>query len=71
MENATYHKALQHTQYQCRDRGIDVALQYNRTGSDGSEFDALLLCDHKGAGQQLAAQAGKLVFPPFDPQQSR
>ena len=26
------------------------------------ELDALLLCDRKGAGQQLAAQAGKSSF---------
>ncbi|KAL9625937.1 MAG: hypothetical protein Q9204_007717 [Flavoplaca sp. TL-2023a] len=57
-KDTAYHKAFQHTQYQCREQGIDAALRFNCADSDGVEFDALLLCDHKGAGQQLAAQAG-------------
>ncbi|CAL8582722.1 hypothetical protein XPA_008370 [Xanthoria parietina] len=58
MEDRTYSKALQYIRYQCRDRGIDAALHLNNDGSTTIEFDALLLCDHKQAGQQLAAQAG-------------
>ncbi|CAO1606252.1 hypothetical protein XANCAGTX0491_009753 [Xanthoria calcicola] len=57
MEDETYSKALQYIRYQCRDRGIDAALHLIDHSSGPAEFDALLLCDHKKAGQQLAAQA--------------
>ncbi|KAI4253847.1 MAG: hypothetical protein L6R42_007428 [Xanthoria sp. 1 TBL-2021] len=58
MKDETYSKALQYTRYQSRNQGIDAALHFNKDASGTAKFDALLLCDHKGAGQQLAAQAG-------------
>ncbi|KAL8993802.1 MAG: hypothetical protein Q9169_006073 [Polycauliona sp. 2 TL-2023] len=58
LEDETYSKALQYTQYQCRTQGIDAALHSSEDKTCPIEYDALLLCDHKGAGQQLAAQAG-------------
>jgi len=62
--NETYHHALKYTQNKCRTEGIDAALKY--TADDGlREFDALLLCDRLGPGQQLAAQAGKSFFIPM------
>ena len=54
-EDETYCKALDYMQHQCRTEGIDAALK--ETGTDEG-FDALLLFDRKGAGQQIAAQAG-------------
>lgn len=66
IEDETYSKALQYIRYQCRDRGIDAALHLNNDGPTTIEFDALLLCDHKKAGQQLAAQAGVPIFASFD-----
>ena len=56
-ETEIYHQALNYTQQKCRTEGIDATLK-----DDGNEdFDALLLFDRKGAGQQLAAQAGEKV----------
>lgn len=54
----TYSKALNYTRLQCGVQGIDAALKFDGQNGDTVEFDALLLCDRKGAGQQLAAQAG-------------
>ncbi|KAF6220520.1 hypothetical protein HO133_002953 [Letharia lupina] len=51
----TYYQALHYTQQKCRTEGIDAALKDNKTNT---VFDALILFDRKGAGQQLAAQAG-------------
>lgn len=51
-----YHQALNYIRHKCRTEGIDAALQDRKTGEN---FDALILFDRKGAGQQLAAQAGK------------
>lgn len=65
MENETYSKALQYTRHKCRVEGIDAALKFGDDGVGTTEFDALLLCDHKGAGQQLAAQAGTQTSAPF------
>lgn len=58
MEDETYAKALEYVQHQCRTQGIDAALKSGAEDDGGAEFDALLLCDRKGAGQQIAAQAG-------------
>ena len=41
-----------------REEGIDAALHHATNDGQTIELDALLLCDRKGAGQQLAAQAG-------------
>ena len=62
MEDETYFKALQYIRCQCRDRGIDAALHLIDHSSGMAEFYALLLCDHKKAGQQLAAQAGMPIL---------
>ncbi|KAF1356424.1 amidase [Delphinella strobiligena] len=50
--------ALSHIRKQCRENGIDAALKYRdeKTGKQ-VDLDALLFCDIKGAGQQIAAQA--------------
>lgn len=58
-EDTTYRHALTHTQTQCRAEGIDAALRYTTAGHQTHSFDALLLCDRLGSGQQKAAQAGK------------
>lgn len=66
-----YHAALKHITSQCRENGIDAALKY-RVHSDAPaslfanhnergeirELDALLFCDVKRGGIQIAAQAG-------------
>jgi amidase len=55
VKDETYHAALNHIQSQCRENGIDAALQ----DPDSPEvLDALLFCDIKMAGQCIAAQAG-------------
>lgn len=46
-------------QKQSRSEGIDAALKHVTKDGKRIVLDALLLCDRKGAGQQLAAQAGK------------
>ncbi|KAL8917055.1 MAG: hypothetical protein Q9208_008171 [Pyrenodesmia sp. 3 TL-2023] len=67
VEDETYFHALQYTRYQCRDRGIDAALKCDNDESVSTvELDALILCDRKGAGQQLAAQAGLPTKAPFN-----
>lgn len=43
-------------QKQCRENGIDAALHPTVNGKRQS-LDALLFCDVRGAGQQIAAQA--------------
>lgn len=48
-------EALAYTRKECREEGIDAALQ--RSGELPGEFSALLLCDSKSVGQQIAAQA--------------
>lgn len=58
MEDEAYLRALEYIQHQCRTQGIDAALRSGIEDDGRAEFDALLLCDRKGAGQQLAAQAG-------------
>ena len=63
LEDATYSTALCHMKRQCRDNGIDAALRVDNDTNSGEKFDALLLCDRKGAGQQLAAQAGTVIDP--------
>lgn len=64
-EDETYAKALQYTRHKCRVQGIDAALKFDGDGIGTVEFDSLLLCDRKGAGQQLAAQAGMATSEPF------
>ena len=58
VEDETYQQALKHIQSQCRENGIDAALTATTEEGQTVELDALLLCDRKGAGQQIAAQAG-------------
>ena len=53
IKDETYYAALHRCQTQCRQNGIDAALEYN-----GAKLDALLFCDIKMAGQCIAAQAG-------------
>ncbi|KIV97275.1 hypothetical protein PV10_01043 [Exophiala mesophila] len=71
IKDEIYHQALEHITKQCRGNGIDAAL-YRRTrvggepvppdkddhGGQDSQFDALLFCDAKAGGIQIAAQAG-------------
>ena len=62
VEDETYHRALQYIQHQSREGGIDAALKLPGLNDDpeGPELDALIMCDRKGVGQQMAAQAGEL-----------
>ncbi|KAL9580666.1 MAG: hypothetical protein Q9212_004354 [Teloschistes hypoglaucus] len=57
-KDQTYYDALEYTQNMTRTQGIDAALRPFGTDGQTIELDALLLCDRKGAGQMLAAQAG-------------
>lgn len=59
-KDETYHNALEYTQRKSRAEGIDAALRYVTAEGEEAEFDALLLCDRKGPGQQMAAQAGEI-----------
>lgn len=71
IKDETYHRALEHITKQCRGNGIDAALNGSTTVEGGSlptdkvdevgqdsQFDALLFCDVKAGGIQIAAQAG-------------
>lgn len=68
IKDETYYAALKHIQFQCRENGIDAALQrppeHRREESEpddeaeGTLLDALLFCDVKAGGIQIAAQAG-------------
>ncbi|KAH0848924.1 hypothetical protein AYO21_08744 [Fonsecaea monophora] len=69
IKDKTYYAALKHIQSQCRENGIDAALKCPpssqrrpSTCDDGEEeeevLDALLFCDVKAGGIQIAAQAG-------------
>lgn len=63
-----YHAALKHITSQCRENGIDAALKYRDPHScrfneaKTIELDALLFCDVKRSGIQIAAQAGYPVI---------
>lgn len=57
-----YKKALKHIRSACRQDGIDAALNYTLESGEEIELDGLLMCDRKGVGQQLAAQAGYPVI---------
>lgn len=53
IKTPVYYAALKHITSQCRQHGIDAALKH------GNEtLDALLFCDIKKGGIQIAAQAG-------------
>lgn len=65
IENDEYQEALRWIREQCKENGIDAALNgfsftLSQQGSqDGfSKLDALILIDRKGVGMQYAAQAG-------------
>ncbi len=58
----SYHQALKYIRRKSREEGIDAALKHVDKDGQTIELDALLLCDRKGAGQQLAAQAGYPVI---------
>ena len=59
IKGSTYYAALQHIRSQCRENGIDAALNYHDMSVDSDiTLDALLFCDIKMAGQCIAAQAG-------------
>ncbi len=56
VKDETYYAALHHIRRQCRQNGIDSALQHPH--DEDETLDALLFCDMKMAGQCIAAQAG-------------
>lgn len=56
---------MSYIQKKSRKEGIDAALKHVTEDGQTIEFDALLLCDRKGVGQQMAAQAGMLVGEVF------
>ena len=71
IKDETYHAALKHIQRQCREMGIDAALRvpttekkrkYDGQGQETILLDALLFCDVKASGIQIAAQAGYPVL---------
>ncbi|KAL8701884.1 MAG: hypothetical protein Q9201_004670 [Fulgogasparrea decipioides] len=57
-KDKTYQEALEYIQNTSRKKGIDAALKPVNRDNETIELDALLICDRKGAGQMLAAQAG-------------
>lgn len=57
-----YHAALKHITSQCRENGIDAALKHTAEGGKEVHLDALLFCDVKRGGIQIAAQAGYPVI---------
>jgi amidase len=59
IKDGTYDSALRFIQEQTRGNGIDAALKYQPDPSKPAiQLDALIIADRKGAGQQVAAQAG-------------
>ena len=62
METEEYFKALSYIRRKIREEGIDAALKHTTESGEVIELDALLLCDRKGVGQQLAAQAGRVLW---------
>lgn len=54
----TYKSALRYVRRKTREEGIDAALGLQKEVGKPAELDALILCDKRGAGQQLAGQAG-------------
>lgn len=69
VKDKIYYTALKHIQTQCRGNGIDAALRCprdrQRSHSPANEekfLDALLFCDVKAGGIQIAAQAGYPVL---------
>ncbi|KAK5062778.1 hypothetical protein LTR84_004853 [Exophiala bonariae] len=71
IKDQTYYAALHHIQRQCRENGIDAALRDRSTEKSSAKrqwdreerlFDALLFCDVKAGGIQIAAQAGYPVL---------
>ncbi|EXJ83069.1 hypothetical protein A1O1_06687 [Capronia coronata CBS 617.96] len=73
IRDETYYAALKHIQFQCRENGIDAALrcppEHRQATILGCEdqteeelLDALLFCDVKAGGIQIAAQAGYPVM---------
>ena len=61
VEDETYTKALASIQQQSREEGFDAAIRHESASGETFELDALLIFDIKGAGMQLAAQAGQHV----------
>lgn len=61
IKTPAYYSALAHMRKQCRENGIDAALHPAVNGKKVS-LDALLFCDVRGAGQQIAAQAGTFLL---------
>jgi len=57
-KDVNYLRALKYMRTKSRAEGIDAALKQLTSDGKITDFDALLLCDRKGCGQQLAAQAG-------------
>ena len=63
LKTPTYHAALKHITSQCRENGIDSALNHlNPFDGKSVQLDALLFCDVKRGGIQIAAQAGYPVL---------
>jgi amidase len=55
VKDSTYNSDLSFIRKKGREEGIGAALQYTSHGEQ-NQFNALLLFDRKGAGQQMAAQ---------------
>ena len=63
IKTPTYHAALKHITSQCREYGVDAALKHKvAPAGEEIELDALLFCDIKRGGIQIAAQAGYPVL---------
>lgn len=58
VKDQTYYDALRYVQQKTRQEGIDGALKHVTKGGVETQLDALVLCDRRQVGQQIAAQAG-------------
>lgn len=57
-KDEVYYEALRYVRQKTRQEGIDAALRFTPEGGEEIELDALILCDRRGVGQQMSAQAG-------------
>lgn len=54
-----YYDSLDYIRTKTRKEGIDAALKHITESGEEIQLDALILCDRRLVGQQIAAQAGE------------
>ena len=58
LEDGTYQQALHQRHESCRAQSINKILKYRTEEDPTIQWDGLLICDWKGARQQIPAQTG-------------